>query len=141
MSGWTPILFAVQSGGRCVSRMLIKCIIFGLIRGFCPRFIPGGVLNIQYTDDIILPDMRIKYRKSEFIPESCIFVWCICIVIFSKTLNGAQAPCSMFLEKSKITLKIIHVHMDVYYVCTNLIYVTHTKRQMGKPKMNFIIPT
>ena len=70
--------------------MLIKGSEAGLIRGLCPRFVPGGVICLQYADDTLLfldadpvvafnmkwiltcfeqiSGMRLNYHKSEFIP-------------------------------------------------------------------------
>ena len=72
------------------AKMLNKEVEADLIRGLCPRFVPGGVLCLQYVDDTLLfleadmtvafnmkwgmtyfeqiSGMRIKYHKSELIP-------------------------------------------------------------------------
>jgi hypothetical protein len=70
--------------------MLVKGTNYGLIRGLCPNFIPGGVVSLQYVDDTLLflendlqvalnlkwilncfeqiSGMRINFHKSEIIP-------------------------------------------------------------------------
>ena len=36
------------------AKMLIKGSMGGLVRGLCPRFVPGGVVCLQYADDTLL---------------------------------------------------------------------------------------
>ena len=48
----SPILFNFVVD--VFAKMLIKGSEAGLIRGLCPRFVPGGVICLQYADDTLL---------------------------------------------------------------------------------------
>jgi hypothetical protein len=73
-----------------LTRMMMKAVDRGLIRGLCPELCPGGIISLQYGDDTILfvaneeelvvspkntlscfeqvSGMRINFGKSELIP-------------------------------------------------------------------------